>query len=364
MSDLKQYKCPSCSGDLVFNIELQKMNCAFCKADFEAEEVKELAKFIGKDKFDRSCFEDSQIDKWREDELKGKKLYKCESCGGEIICDEIEASTSCPYCDSKVVMTGQFLGGDKPDIIIPFKIDKKKAVKIYTDRVKGEGKFVSRSFTDEHKISEIKGVYVPFWLFDAKTTGQVKYKAQKVRRWSTSSYDYVEKSYYLLFREGSAEFENVPVDASSKLDDVMMQSVEPFNLDEAVDFDTMYLSGYMANKYDVTKDEVIKTAHDRFKVSMAEVLADRANKMYDEVDTLESYIQVEDGTSKYAFYPVWILNINWRDKSYQYVINGQTGKLACEFPLDRFNFFKWCLLYWAGASAIVYVITYIIMFLL
>ena len=148
--------------------------------------------------------------------------------------------------------------------MIPFKLDKKAAKEAYYRHIKGRT-FLPKAFRRENHIDEIKGLYVPFWLFDGDVDADVRYKATKVRMWSDHDYDYTETSYYSVERSGEMTFVSVPVDGSEKMADDLMESIEPFKISESVDFQTAYLSGYLADKYDVSEKESINRAHDRMK---------------------------------------------------------------------------------------------------
>ncbi len=364
MSDLQQYKCPACGGKLEFEAVSQSMKCPYCATEFEVEAVKEMQDIANnEDKLDDINWQKESQEEWSESEIEGMRVYSCESCGGEIVCEETTASSSCPYCDSPIVMTGQFTGGERPDFIIPFKLDKKAAVEKFKEHIKGYGKFVPERFKDENHIEEIKGLYVPFWLFDAHTSGQARYTGIDIRTWSDSSYEYTEKSYYSVIREGDLRFENVPADGSSQLDDELMQSIEPFDLEESVEFDPVYMSGYLADKYDVGLEESAPVANERIRNSTAYILSETVQGKYDTLTTESCTIQLDDGSSKYVFYPVWILNTLYKDTNLQFAMNGQTGKFVGDIPLDISLVIKWLLIYFAGATAIVYLIVALITFL-
>ena len=201
---------------------------------------------------------------WSEEEAKGMKTYSCPSCGAELICDATTAAISCPYCGNPTVIPGQFTGGLKPDLVIPFKVDKKAAVAALQSHYKGKI-LLPKVFKNENHIQEIKGVYVPMWLFDANADAKVRYKATRSRHWSDSNYDYTETSHYSVTRAGGIGFDNVPVDGSTKMDDTLMESIEPFRYEDAVDFQTAYLSGYLADRYDVNAESSIERANERIK---------------------------------------------------------------------------------------------------
>ena len=117
---------------------------------------------------------------WQEGEADGLRSYVCKSCGGEIVGDENTAATACPFCGNPVVMMGQFSGDLKPDYVIPFKLDKKAAKEALNNHYKGKV-LLPKVFKDQNHIDEIKGVYVPFWLFDAGADVNIRYRATRVR---------------------------------------------------------------------------------------------------------------------------------------------------------------------------------------
>lgn len=223
--------------------------------------------------------------------------------------------------------------------MIPFKIDKKAAKEALQRHYKGK-KLLPKIFKKENHIDEIKGVYVPFWLFDADADADIRYKATRVRTWSDSDYDYTETSYYSIGRSGDIGFDRVPVDGSSKMPDDLMESIEPFKFEDAVDFKTAYLAGYLADKYDVTAEQSIDRANERIKRSTEDAFASTV-KGYHSVTTENSSIRLHNGKAKYALYPVWLLNTTWKGKKYLFAMNGQTGKFVGDLPVDNGLYFKW-----------------------
>ena len=211
----------------------------------------------------------------------------------------------------------------------------------------------------ENHIEEIKGVYVPFWLFDADADGEVRYNATKVRMWSDSEYDYTETKYYRLYRKGHVRFENIPVDGSSKMPDDMMESIEPYDLKDAVDFQTAYLAGFLADKYDVDADSSIDRANTRVKKSTEDAFMTNCGK-YDTVTCEDSAVQIQNGTAKYALYPVWILNTKWRGENYSFAMNGQTGKFVGNLPENKSLVY----LYYVVVTLLGSVLAYIVILIL
>ena len=361
MSDLKEYKCPACGGAIEFDSKSQKMKCPYCDTEFEVETLKELDEQMKREagqEDDLSGWQTNAGGEWQEGETDGMSVYTCQSCGGEIIADETTGASSCPYCGNPVIMTQKFKGDLRPDLVIPFKLDKKAAKEAYYKHIKGR-RLLPKAFRKENHIDEIKGVYVPFWLFDADVDADVRYKATKVRMWSDDDYDYTETSYYSVERSGDMAFSAVPVDGSEKMPDDLMESIEPFNMAEAVDFQTAFLSGYLADKYDVSAEKSVERAHVRMKQSAEDVLAGTVEG-YATVVPENTNVRMSGGKSQYALYPVWILNTTWKGEKYIFAMNGQTGKMTGDLPIDEKIYLKWLAGLTAGFTVLAYLVEMLI----
>ena len=332
MSELLEYKCPACSGKLEFNSGTQSMKCPFCESEFDIEAVQEFNHAVETPDENNMNWDTYAGGEWASGEAENMSVYHCQSCGAQIVTDNTTAASSCPYCDSPIVMTGSLSGDLKPDYVIPFKLDK-EAAKSALDKYIKSKKLVPAVFKQKNHIDEIKGVYVPMWLFDAKADARIIFKAKKERSWNDDDYNYVETSYYSAVRAGTLGFENVPVDGSTKMDPEIMESIEPYDFKDAVDFKTAYLSGYLADRYDVSAEDSVSRANERIENSTKAIFEDTV-KGYDSVSTESANISLDDGKGKYALYPVWILNTSWDGNKYTFAMNGQTGKFVGNLPID------------------------------
>ena len=339
MAVLQEYKCPCCGGAIAFDSASQKMKCPYCDTEFEVETLASYDNEIRNEPAEHMAWNDTTGAEWQNGETDGLHSYVCKSCGGEIVGDETTAATSCPYCGNPVVMMGNLSGSLKPDLVIPFKLDKKTAKAALKKHYSGK-RLLPKVFKDENHIDEIKGIYVPFWLFDAGADAHIRYKATRVRRWRDASFDYTETSFFSVTRSGTIAFADVPVDGSTKMTDDLLESIEPFDLTEAVDFQTAYLAGYLADKYDVDSEQSIQRANERIKKSTEEAFASTVQGFVT-VSPEASSIRLENGTVKYALLPVWLLNTTWNGQKYTFVMNGQTGKLAGDLPVDKAAYKRW-----------------------
>ena len=370
-----EYKCPACGGALEFDPAIQKMKCPYCDSVYSMEEL------AGKDEQlntaagavqtgpdgepmnpeDAVPLPEDQLNwntdagsEWDSGETAGMKVYVCNSCGGEIVGDESMAATSCPFCGNPVVVMGNFTGALKPDLVIPFKLDKKAAKDALRMHAKSK-KMAPKLFSDEQHLDEIKGIYVPYWLFDSSADVKLRFRATRSRAWSDRNYNYVETEEYLVDRGGSMSFEAVPADGSSKMDDTLMESIEPFDVSEAVPFQTAYLAGYLADKYDVTAEQSVDRANERIRKTAEMTFAEQVHG-YETVSLDSSSIQLRDSRVRYALYPVWLLNTSWKGGKYTFAMNAQTGKFVGDLPVDKGAYWKYLLLYGGIFAVVVYLL--------
>ena len=357
MAELQEYKCPCCGGAIAFDSTLQKMKCPYCDTEYEMETLAAYDAELKNEPADNMKWK-TERDNWQEGETEGLYTYVCRSCGGEIVGDETTAAMSCPYCDNPVVMMGQLSGTLKPDLVIPFKLDKKAAKAALTKHYGGK-KLLPKVFADQNHIDEVKGVYVPVWLFDADADAKVRYKASNIRHWSDSRYDYTETTCYAVTRGGSLGFTQVPVDGSTKMEDKLMESIEPFKMEDAVDFQTAYLAGYLADKYDVDAETSIERANERIKKSTEDAFADTVQG-YTTVTPESTNISLRKGKVRYALLPVWLLNTTWKDEKYTFAMNGQTGKFVGDLPMDKGAYKRWLLGFTALFGAVIYAAAYLL----
>lgn len=335
MDTVQSYKCPCCGAPLVFDGRAGNMKCGSCGNEFSAETLEQLSGTESQtergSEFDWESYTPRSFE--AEPDEDGLASYECPSCGAEITGDGALGATVCPYCGNAMIIKEKFDGSLMPDYLIPFKIDKKAAVEIFENAC-AAAPFLPDEFKDKSKTEKIAGVYVPFWMFDCDCSAAVSYDAHRTFFWSDSEYDYIRTDRYRLFRAGRMSFENIPVDASKKADDAYMEAVEPFDYSEAVDFKTSYLSGYLADKYDVSVDDSTERANGRVKNSVEAAFMSTVAG-YEGVMPCGSSMNTKQGRIRYSLLPVWMLNIKYNGQIYKYAINGQTGKIAGEYPVSK-----------------------------
>lgn len=320
--NISEYKCSTCTGPLRFDEKSNKLICDYCGSEYDVKEYENT-----EDHESKINFSDGELVK-----------YTCHSCGAEILCDKTTSATTCPYCDNPLVLNGQFYGEFKPDYIIPFKLDKQQAVNGLMEFYKGK-KFIPDLFLDQNHIEDIKGLYVPFWLYDQKAIGLTKYKGEKEKVYTQGDTEYTETMVYEITRGGNVGFKKIPFDSSTKIPDEFMDAIEPFDYKEMKPFSKNYLPGFLADKYDVTKGEGKKKVDERSKETLRKLLR-KSVKGFSKVLTTYENLETKYTKSYYALMPVWILTTRWNDETFMFAMNGQTGKFVGKLPVDMDKYKK------------------------
>lgn len=383
-TQVTNYQCPACTGPLHYSAKSGKLECDYCGSSFDVAEIealyarKEAEAAVAKQAADAKAeaaqaakaeaaeaaaasggWDTSDLSRDWGAEADGLRVYSCPSCGAELICDQSTAATACPYCGNPAIVPGQFSGALRPDYILPFRLSKDDAVQALRAHYKGKP-FLPRSFTSANHIEQIQGVYVPFWLFDGGAEGAASYRASNTNVYETGDYEITETRHYHVVRAGSLAFEKIPVDASSKMPDDHMDSIEPFDYAQLRPFSTAYLPGYLADKYDVTIDDSRDRADTRCRETLAQALRDTVTG-YGACVTEREDIALRRGKVHYALLPVWMLSTKWRGQDFLFAMNGQTGKLVGDLPTDRGRFWG---MFAAIAAPLTVALTAILQFLL
>ena len=252
------------------------------------------------------------------------------------------------------MLPSRFSGMLKPDFVIPFTKTKEDAIAALNAFYKGK-RLLPKAFTAHNRVEAIQPMYVPFWLFDSEVTASAEFKAETDTVYETKDERITETSVYRCDRKGTMRFQRIPVDGSQKMDDTYMESIEPYDYDGMKDFSSVYLTGCLADKYDVDAEAAVPRADERVRQSAIGVLEDTVEG-YDRVELKEDVISKDEGAVSYAMAPVWILTPRSQDQPYTFMMNGQTGKMIGSLPYDK----QKANLYWAGSSLILTVIFYFI----
>lgn len=341
------YKCPNCDGGLTFDPSTQKYHCEYCLSDFTQAELDALAPAAASEANAEPegavAPEEAGAAAGNTDSVphagaaaggQGPLLYTCPSCGAEIVTDSTTAATFCYYCHNPVVLAGKFEGGYQPDFVIPFQIDRKRAQEIFSQWI-GKKIFVPREFYSPKQIETMTGVYFPYWLYGCKVDGSVDAQGTSLRVWRSGNMRYTETKIYDVKRSGTVDVGNVARNALKKANRRLVDGVQPFEMNQAQQFSMGYLSGFLAENRDMEREA--------FRMELAQEVKDFAlsglrsyGTAYDRVQVKSQRAEVRDEYWQYALLPVWTLTYRPRKdgKIYYFALNGQTGKICGELPVD------------------------------
>ncbi len=403
MDKVVSHKCPHCGSALNFSIDDGKLKCTSCASLYTEAEMEKYSKQL--DKVAKEVIADGDeemaellameaeeagasnsiaagasatiaaakkdnvedvykddegpIEEKREGEIswgatsnemmdtEEMNSYKCESCGGTIIAEGSLAATKCPYCENPAIIPGKLGGMLKPDLIIPFAI-KKDEMRTRMAAFLKKKFLVPKDFRSTTRIDSTSGIYVPFWFFDAKIYASITYDAETRHSYRSGDYQVTETRHYICEREGNIDFEKIPADASEAMKDEYMDAIEPFDYDGLKAFDPMYLAGFLADKYTVTREECKPRVLDRIHTTCQDEFG-KTVKGYSSKSVMRSNVMNrEEGKVIYAMLPVWLMTMKYKNKMYEFVMNGQTGKFVGDLPIS----FGRCAAMWAILSVI------------
>ena len=331
------YKCPSCSSDMVFEPATGDLTCPNCKREENIEQYPE----------------NLITTTFSEDEAKE---YNCNNCGAVLITTEDTVATHCSFCGAGVVIAERVSGTLAPSLVIPFTITQEEAKKAFKKWCQS-GLLTKKGFMTKGRLKSFTGIYVPFWMYDLNSKVDVHAEGTIVRTYSDSDYDYTETQFYDVSRKIDLTYLKIPVDASEKMNDALMDKLEPYLYDELKDFKTPYLAGYIAEKYNYTDEELLSRAKDKINDYIESYIRSTMSE-YSTVSYQEKEINTQNVQSYYAMLPVWMITQDYENAEYTFAMNGQTGKVVGKPPLSKFKITAWFSGITAGTMLVLKTISY------
>lgn len=330
-----QYTCPNCASDMQFDSESGMLSCKYCGRKDNIENFSE----------------DLITKNFAPNETKE---YLCNNCGGVVITDADTTATTCCFCDSSVVLQDRLSGTLMPAKVIPFTINKEKAEEAFRKWTK-KGKLAPNSFKEANRIKEITGIYVPFWMYDLNGRMAVNVEATKVRSYTQGDYIYTETKYYDVYRDVTIDFSKVPVDASEKMDDKIMDLLEPYDYSDLKEFKTPYLAGYLAEKYNYDDQELFTRVKQKVRSAIHSYVGSTITG-YASVNYRQKQENIKNKHSEYALFPVWMVYYDHEKTEHIFAMNGQTGKIIGKPPVSKTKVAAWV----GGITAATFIISRLI----
>lgn len=331
MSATMTFKCPCCGGYLEFDAALQKFKCLYCGQVLSEEELVEQSEQR------QAAADAAQNESKTADGADSLRTYQCQMCGAEIVTDATTAATRCYFCHSPVVLHDRLDDEFRPDGVIPFKLDKDTAQKQFMDYI-SKKKFVDRSFFNNAQLEMFSGVYYPWWYVDIEGEAEFDGEGSRVSVAQTPTHIVTTTRVYKVHRKGKLNFRELAHKALGKADAKLSDGIHPYDVTEMKDYASGYLSGFLAEKRDVTE----AAAKDAM-ASVAKAYAPGMMKRNHGFNSLngETRFTPTRIVAKYMLLPAWVLT--WKGGSdgvpYYYMMNGQTGKVCGKLPIDKKRLF-------------------------
>ena len=355
-------RCPACNGVLAFDPASQKLKCPYCDSVFSFEELaaRSGAKNEGAPKADGSQDKKSAkkqpaksasaqkeasasavrfrarragAERPLDDEDDGpncswgvkKKVVVCKKCGASTIYDAVQTASRCPYCESNQIIGEEDKQLIAPTGIAPFKITKEQAIENFKKWVKDLW-FAPGNLKNMATVETLEGFYLPYWTYDVNTV--TKY-----------SMDYGKKSgdnlkWHSTSGRHEQFYDDYLVPACAKQNRGMMNEIAPFNTNDYQDYRPEYLAGFVAERYSVSVKEGWKTADGEIRRDVREDIKSKVLEQFDADTTRRERfdIQMGDVGYKYLLLPVWHAAFRYGGSTYQFMVNGQNGKVSGKRP--------------------------------
>lgn len=354
--ETQSYKCPNCGGGLVFDPKTQKFKCEYCLSAFTEEALREMEAAARKaeeafrqdEKTEPEAAESQEravnipnASERADTENKAEKeepqmvLYTCPSCGAEIVAQETTASTYCCYCHNPVVLSGRLDGRYRPDGLIPFEIDQKKAKEIFKNWIQKK-KYVPDDFYSPRQMEYLEGIYYPYWTYSCQVSGEMQGEALKKRVTMAGEIEYIETSRYHLEKKADLPITDVARNALKKADRGLAETVLPFNMKKRRPFQAAYFLGFRAERRDRDKEEFAQEIEQEVKEYTRQSLQNSVSG-YDHVEIRSHRETITGETWSYDMLPVWMMTYPdpKSGQMYYFAMNGESGKVCGVLPVDQ-----------------------------
>lgn len=327
------FKCRNCGGNVIYSPDKKGMYCPFCDSEHTEENHSMEEKYSGEIR------QESQED-----------LRTCPDCGGEMPVEEYTSALKCPYCDNYMILNERVEGEYAPSLIIPFQYSKDMVKKLMRTQFR-KCVFAPVDFLSEVRLNSMEGNYVPFWLYDYDTNCEYRGEGTRVRTWTSGETQYTETSFYDIYRNMDIQYLKIPVDASVKMPDDIMDCMEPYQYNQLVKFQPQFLSGFNGEKYNVASGQAEPRARTKMQESARQLIKQSVTGYGNVKDRFQD-IRIKEQNVDYCLLPVWAYLYRYKEKDFPFYINGQTGKIVGETPVSAARVWAYGLTLWGTLTAI------------
>ncbi len=307
------YECPNCGSNLKFDIASQQLHCDSCSAFLDPYSVKK----------------DSDAEETYE-----SAVFLCPQCGGEMEALENSVVEYCIYCGGSNILTGRLVKQKRPGYLIPFKKTKEDCIDLYRKQMK-KAIFAPSALKDPKNLENFKGIYVPFCSYRINQQGRTLLQGKKV--YQEGNYTITEK--YNLSADVDAFYRGFSHDASSGVPDDLTERIAPFDVHEMNTFTPTYLSGFYADTADVVSsiyaEENIRQADEAtFEKLRLDIFSEYQIETPKETTDYDQLLHTKLESADHTMFPIWFFTYRNRNRIIYTAVNGQTGKVFADIPID------------------------------
>ncbi|KPL73086.1 hypothetical protein ADN00_14950 [Ornatilinea apprima] len=330
---LVTYTCPRCGAVTRYDIAAGGVACEHC-GYVHAVQTQVAGKAAEEHEFRVDVMEKANHVQW----TAGRKDLVCEQCGAATSVPENAISGTCSFCASNKIHIADLPVEElQPKYIIPFSINQNQLKTIVSNWL-GKGWFHPQSLSSSATVNSFRGVYLPFWTFDAEINAD--WKALVGYERSERYYDAGSKEWKTRttidwrWEDGQVNqsFDDILIPGTRKVSQRILEEIQPFDLNALQSFSPDFLAGWQANHFDLSLQEAWDTAKDKMREKNRE--ACYADIPTHHVRNFSMSADFANETWRYIFLPVFLSTYHFEEKKYQVMINGQTGEIAGQKPVE------------------------------
>ncbi|MDR0831347.1 MAG: zinc ribbon domain-containing protein [Bacillales bacterium] len=322
-SGTQNEKCPSCGANLEFDPATSSLFCSHCEYRKEIKSNKKA-----EEEFSTLFVKET---KWEED----IRAVQCPNCGAKELVSSKDIGKNCPYCGTGLVLQKEELSGKKPTHVVPFKKDKDSAVKAYLTVVRKRF-FAPKLFKLGVTVNDISGVYSPSFTFDSRTVSPYKGTLGKYYYVTVGSgkdrHQERRIRYFNISGVKTHFFDDVLVQAGSKIDQKTINTLQPFYTNDAFAYKEDYLFGFSANQYSKDGPTCWNEAKKTMEVEIKRLIL--SGYSYDTVSSFSFSTSHFDQSYKYLLVPIFVGFVRYNNKDFNFFINGVTNKVVAKTPVS------------------------------
>ena len=315
-------RCPNCAGELLFDIKSQSLKCQQCDSGFNPYDTDKTVEGVVQEYYDT-------------------QVFTCPQCGAEIESTDFSGTGFCAYCGSSVVFTSRMKQAEMLQKIIPFQLTKEDCKKRYQDKVRS-AMYHDKELENPQYLERFVGYYLPYWLYNFEMDEPLQLEGMK--EYQSGNYQFHER--YSLSGRLQGSFKNIPFDASTRFDDTIAGCIAPFTQKNLKEFSPNFLLGFYSDVADADakqyESEAFRLVEQQLWSSVMGNQGFQESSMILNHSSLKSLTKLgaKSVTVERGMFPVWFLSYKKDNRIAYAVVNGETGRVYCDIPIDERKFHK------------------------